>query len=416
MRLTFGLEPDVWSDDPPPTEVVVSRRLSDGSLSEHSRRDAPVSDFALGGGGAAAYEVEVLTAEGASVARTRSVEVRPRDFVGASVPLFIGRTDALARAASLGPHGAAPPVAVVADRYLFVAGARDGEHVRTDLFDLATWQPVGDAPELSCPESPCVYRSLAVIGDDDNIVLGIGEGWGVWLNLGTLGSGVAELPMGLSSFADVAGGATVSAPDGVEYVVGATREDSPTDRVLQVSPSGDLTTLQLETPRAGAAAAWIDGFGLLVAGGSATGAGAELLAIDAARFVALPFPSDDSTGAALADRGSGIALRVGGVDGSGAPAASVELDVACDAACSPADTGAAIIVQNARAFASPERVVAIGDGASGTVVRFVDGRETAPRDDRSRATAVALPTGHVAVVSGVDPAGQPVATLELLSP
>ena len=95
------------------------------------------------------------------------------------------------------------------------------------------------------------------------------------------------------------GGRSIVASDGSVYVVGATRGDPPTAAVVHVAADGVLTSATLSAARRGAAAAWVEGRGLVVVAGNASAAGVELLADGAKAFVPLAFTADATVGAAV---------------------------------------------------------------------------------------------------------------------
>jgi hypothetical protein len=100
------------------------------------------------------------------------------------------------------------------------------------------------------------------------------------------------------TFGDVSGGLAIESESAAAFVVGATRPSGPSTGVLVVDANGLFSAANLTTPRAGAAAAWVPGVGLAVAGGSASGAGVEVVGEDLS-VKSLAFPADDVTGAAM---------------------------------------------------------------------------------------------------------------------
>ena len=108
------------------------------------------------------------------------------------------------------------------------------------------WAPVRRAPVVACPKSPCVFQSVAIV---QFFVLALGSDFGLWFD--GLKTATAPLPAGLASFADVAGGQTLTGAEGTQYIVGATRDGTPTDKVLVVGADAKLSSLTLLAPRAG---------------------------------------------------------------------------------------------------------------------------------------------------------------------
>ena len=52
-------------------------------------------------------------------------------------------------------------------------------------------------------------------------MLGVGSSTATWFDLSDGTSGAAPLPAGLTSYAEIAGGRSITGPDGTAYVVGA---------------------------------------------------------------------------------------------------------------------------------------------------------------------------------------------------
>ncbi len=422
FELTFGLEPSVWSGTSEALGTNVHRITADGSSELHLELDGPVDAFPMGRGVPAAFEVDIGDGETDPVARTRSLELDPVAFIGSRLPLFLGRTGTFARPGELNDeHGRHPPVAVIARRFLLAAGASNGDELRLDFYDLARWDTVPNPPVVTCASPPCTYGSVAAVGPDENLVLLIGGDAATWLDLDQLVSGPATLPSGLTSFSAVDGGRTISGPDGVRYVVGPTRQGDATDAVLRISPDGELAALITAAPRRQAAAAWIDGRGLVIAGGTSTGPGAEILTQGTEVFDALPFAPDATTGAALAVLDARTVLRVGGKTEAGASAPSVTLDLTCNADCQPTARGDPLDLDRVMVFETAAgTLLATGvlDSGETRAFRFSpDGPRTAIdlREPRAGAASLLLPTGHVALVGGETAAG-PVLSLELFTP
>ncbi len=398
MQLVFGLENAPW-DEAGDGSLVVTRIATDGARREHTRQALPREAFALGAGGAAAFEAEVRDASGAAIAVGRSLTLDPLDFLGVDLPLFLGRTGRFSGVAHLAASGANAPAAVIAGRYLLVVANEGQDPVTTGLLDLATWSPTAEPPLLTCPSPPCAFSTLAVTSTTSTLVLALGDDWGLWLDFATLGSARAEAPAGFT-FAELAGGRAVTGSDGFVYVVGATRAESATTAVLRLSEDGTALGLRLATPRAGAAVAWAPGIGLVIAGGSAEGAGVEVLPPAETRWRSLGYPPDPTVGAALFEV-EGEWRRAGGVGADGAPAATVALDLGCDLGCAPESAEPALDVRRAVAFELESSVpLVVGEGADGSAVALRADGSVVERRPRRFATAIALPTGHVALAGG----------------
>jgi hypothetical protein len=226
----------------------------------------------------------------------------------------------------------------------------------------------------------------------------IGDDWAIWVDLEAKTSGDAPAQEGLS-WGELAAARVIETDVGVTYVVGPTQLQASSDAVLRLAEDGSLTLLRTTTPRVGAAATWVPERGLVVAGGSDSGAGAELLAEGSDAFVPLPFPADPTEGAALVDAGEGRVLRLG------AGVATVSLTLGCGSGCAPEPAGDGLALERPYAFRVADgSVLAVGGNGSGETraMRLQDGvvTEISLREPRSGAVALALPTGHVAVVGG----------------
>jgi hypothetical protein len=221
------------------------------------------------------------------------------------------------------------------------------------------------------------------------------------LDLSTAATSVVRAPDG-GSFAEVAGGQTIYAPDGSAYVVGATRRTgTPSNRFLRVQ-SGALTWGTLSVARLGAGATWVEGRGLIVVGGSATGAGLEVVATDSVLGAPLPFAAVPDAGLGAAPLGTGKLFV--------APGPRV-FDLACTTTCAPEVwAGIPIALTSAQAFSFrtiADRAWVVGHEPSGNT-RVFEARATAStelplRIPRNRATATPLPTGALAIVGGGSP-------------
>lgn len=416
--LIQGADADAWTAAPVPTEVLVEKVLDSGKRHTLTTAAAPLERFSLGRGGVGRFQVQATDGSGVVRARASSLPLDPAGFAESALPLFIARTERFSRAPGELPTaaGSSPPAAIVAERYVLVAPAA-GDQVLTDGYDLGGWAPLGPLfGPVSCPAPPCAFRSLAIV--DQALLLGVGDGWAVWWDLGTDASGDAPRPQGLASWADVAGGRTVTAPDGSAFVVGATRADPPSQWVVEIAPTGELFARALATPRAGAAATWVDGRGLVVVGGSASGAGAELLVVGTQAFAPLAYPADATRGAALVALDGARVLRAGGRDANGAFATSVELELGCVTGCAPLDRAEVVELDDAAGFPLGDgEALLVGRDATGATggvrVGSAGATPTPLREPRSDATAIATPTGHVAVLGGMRPSGEPATSVEL---
>ena len=414
LSLLLGGETDTLSRAPAPTQLVVDTLDTSG-------RVTPLSTVSLAG------SATTISLADASTSTVASIRVRGEDATGAllvwglSLPvdfsafpggntlgIFIQRTGELARMpSSLSNARPAPVVASVGARFVLLAGGTDPATALTsEIYDLAMWSPL-DAP----PTLPRMPKSLAAIG---TTVLLLDEQAATWFNLDDSTTADAPAPPG-GTYAEIAGGRTVVAPDGTSYLVGATRAaGDATARVLVVSPAGVLSFATLASPRLGAAATWMTGRGLVVAGGSAdpTAAGLELVGPGATNGVALPFASDATTGAGAAAIDTSHVLLVGGISKAGADAGARLVDVTCTAAnattsCAPAAWTAPLTtpLTLAQAFdLDGLSALVIGDDAAGAThayrVTQAAAAEVPLKVPRSGGRPVVLSTGAIAIAGG----------------
>jgi hypothetical protein len=420
LVLTVGHEVDAWSREPAPLTVEIDRVLQSGERQRIETSTPPVDRITLSGG-VASYELNARDADGASQLFARSLPIAPEGFAGTTLPLFVSRTREFARPPSEfpAPPGAEAPAALAGGRFLVLAGAYPDGSVQVWPYDLGFWDALTDGTKVKCPTEPCRFRSFAIV--NHMIALGVNEDWAIWFDLDTYASGDAPVPPGLASYADLSGGSVVPAPDGSMYLVGATRAEPPTRAVLHIKFDGKLEALELGIARAGAAATWVEQHGLVVVGGSAEGAGLEFLADGTKAFVQVAYPPDDSVGAALVPLGDTSVLRVGGRVGS-APAPSVVLSHTCTAGCTLTPHGNPVEVDRAQGFALPDqRALVVGSAPDGqTLVVAIDAEGTAAsvplREPRSGASALRLPTTHIAVAGGTLLDGTRAASIELFAP
>ena len=172
-----------------------------------------------------------------------------------------------------------------------------------------------------------------------------------------------------------------------------------------ITDDGNLSAARLNTPRVEAAASWVDGVGLVVAGGAADGTGAEVIADGEVDADDLQYPADPVTGAVatLGPAGEQLILLCGS-DTNG-PASIRILDVDCGSTCTPVPlSSAAPPLTDCSAHASGERVFLIGHNDSGIMESFVidaiadtitpppTSRETTWRSRRRRPPTAPLPS------------------------
>ncbi|MDC0681902.1 hypothetical protein [Sorangium atrum] len=433
-----GHEATAFQEDPPVARIEVTATAAEGDVTV-SAAAAPGGELDFGeipAQRAYTFEVRGLDAGGATVVRGRSAAgIYLAALTGDVLPLFAQRTGRWARPpGELAASRVGAPGAALAERYLVLTGgaaaggaaAGDVDPARLDAYDLATWG--GSASSGALPRAA---RSLVVRGD---LLLTLDDEGATWTDLAAGQSAEASLPEGLGSFAEVAGGRTIEASDGRSFVVGATRSGAaagapgePSDKVLVVGADGALSVAKLRHARAGAAAVWVEGLGLVVAGGSADGAGLEVLGDGATAFSPRPFPPDPSEGAGAAVTGPGEIALVGGVQG-GAAAPTRRLAPGCAVTCAAVEVeGAALTAAlgGVAAFALPGgRILAVGSeaGEDGLTRSFIvdvaaaQVEELPLREPRRGAAVVPAPNGTLAVLGGIHADGTPALTIETFFP
>jgi hypothetical protein len=335
IDLNTGEETDTFTRSPTPTKLEVDSIDSTGKSTTLASVAYPANSIDLGSvdpGSSGILQISGFDAAGDRILAGQSIPMVYGWLAGLSLPVFVQRTQEFARLPNP-PSDArpSPVVGVVEARYLVVAGGSDATLAPTTLvYDLANLAPV--YPAITLPETP---KSMAFVG----LVGWFFNDSGVSqydFSSGT--STTVTLPTG-PSFADISGGGTVSAPDGSQYVVGATRTSgTPTSAVLAIDSSGDPSWLTLAAPRLGASAAWISGLGLVITGGSATAAGVEVIALarsGATTGSLLAYPPDPSVGSGAAALDTSHLVLAGGVEADGSSAGVRTIDATCLASCAP---------------------------------------------------------------------------------
>jgi hypothetical protein len=348
LQLVTGQETDTYSQLPVPASLEVDSIDSSGNATQVATASLPANAVDLGSfdpTAAGIIQVSAFTAPadaGATVGNRvlagQSIVVLFGDLSGATLPVFIQRTREMARLPNPPSDSRAlPVVGVIEGRYVVVTGggaATDGGlGATTMVYDLGSFSQVSPAITL-----PIIPTSMAFVGFVGWLVNDVGV-YQYDFSSGTSTS--VTLPSG-ASFLDIAGGATVSAPDGSQYIVGATRTTgAPTQAVLALDSSGNPSWLTLADQRLGAAATWLPSLGLVVTGGSPTAPGAEVIAVasttGASTGSTYAYPPDPSIGAGAAALDGTHVLVAGGTLQDGTTSAGVHLvDLSCTSACLPA--------------------------------------------------------------------------------
>ncbi|HEX8796369.1 MAG TPA: hypothetical protein VF765_35705 [Polyangiaceae bacterium] len=348
LQLVTGPETDVFSASPQPTTLKVIALDSSNSPTTLATATLPTSSIDLGQqdeNAVATLAVEGTDSSGAQVVYGASLPVQYGALAGATLPIFVQRTNEFARLPSP-PNDArrSPTMAIIGERFLVVgAGSGPSDPLSTQIYDFASLGPLDSPPSL-----PRVPLSMPVVGTVALLIDGSGATYYDFAQ----GTGADTTPPDKTyAFGDVAGGQVVydgiqgDGYDGWVFVVGGTRTSgSPTAAVLAINtndssnasyPTGNLHWLSLTAPRQGATATYVSGRGLVVTGGSATAAGVEILAPMQTTGSALPFPPDATIGASSSAFGHDAShvLVAGGLTPTGADAGVRKLDLGCGSNC-----------------------------------------------------------------------------------
>jgi hypothetical protein len=418
IQLITDEEAGTFTESPVPTKLKIVGVESADASTTLATAQLPTSTIDLGQLSESAPPVSItvsgLDATGTQRVFGASLQLEYGALVDETIPIFVQRTGAFARLPGpLSDSREAPALAILQGEFLLIAGGSDSSLSETSqLFDFAGFGPLGSPPTL-----PIAPKSIALEG---TVAWLIGDTAGWYFDFsGDNYPASIELPA-TGTFADVAGGATVIDPTGAQYIVGATRTSgTPTDKVLKIDlpdltnttyPNGTPSWLTLTAARLGAAAAWVDGRGLIVAGGSPTAAGVELVANGSS--TPLSFPPDPSTGAGAAMLDASHVLLAGGVTTSnGDPGVR-----AIDLQCAPPSSSSCVenwatfpfALASAQTFAwTPTDGLVVGNQLkTGTTYVFRLSTRTATevptRVPHTNARAVGSPVGTVVLFGGAN--------------
>ena len=438
--ITTGQETDTYTMDPVPSKYTtysLSSTTSNATLTELATSDKPIDSIEVPPTGVNWYSLQATDADGVIRVEANSLALSGIGMAGYNYPLFAGRTDAFCRppGALVTAQGDHPPLGLIWGRYIWAVGGGTTSAIASDSYDLVSWGEASpqtysnDFTSLSCNnELPCQYLSFATYAVYDSSTgefvdqfgLGIGSAWASAIDIGAGTTTPVNVPTGLSSWSDIAGGRTYYAPSGAVYIVGPTRSTAESSAVLEIGTDTNLHPFALGAARLKAAATYIEGQGLVVIGGSATAPGVEVLADDSDKFTALDFPPDEVQGAALLQEklSSSVVWRVGGRKSDGTPAPSVAYDLSCtgigsdtgDAGaagggCQPTPlTGRDIDVAMATGYGYDVFHVVVGEQDDGTMVAWrvtdTDATLIPQREPRMAASVIDLPNRFVALVGG----------------
>jgi hypothetical protein len=430
-----GQETDAFTRGPVPVRLDIRSVSFSGTKQLVTSVPWPASAFDLGDfpmDQIAAFEAIGLDAASTPVVRGQTLPMDLSQLGGAQIPLFMGRIGEMARPPGALPLGRTGGVTAMIDaHYWVVAGgssvvdasgaAQTGASLAA--YDVGTCKPLSDPVLL--PRSP---SSIATI--QDHLALLIDSQGATWVDFDTPGTTDVSAPPGMS-FADIAGAVPIMADDATIYLVGACRSDTtPSAAVLHIAADQTLSASWLSSPRSSAACAWIKDRGLVVAAGSSSAAGVEVLAKGSSTFAALNFAPDATAGAAAAPLDDRQLLLAGGLSADGQPAQPRIVDVSCSSNCAPlalTPTGTPFELRDGLLVAlSQSDALLVGTtlpGASNpgqtAVMRLsISGQQlsglTVPlREPRSGAVAAQLPNGMVAVVGGLSDSGAAVRNIEM---
>ena len=421
LDITVGQEKDTFSRDPKVVSLKVQGLAPDGTVAVTTTA-APGGTFDFGevaNDEQLTFEVTGADAAGATVVRGRSLGAIPLDSVTGTLRIFAERVNEWARPPDgLDQTHVGGVACSGAERYIVLGGGKADAADQADVYDLFT---LGGVPLGGIARSP---ETLIPRGTS---VLFIDHKGATTIDLATGSATDVVTPTGLASYALVAGGQPVDASDGRTFVVGGTRPNEPTKSVLVADADGTLSSLELVEARAGATAAWIEGVGLVVAGGSDKGAGIEILGPSAATFAAGGFPPDPTVGAgAVLDGPKGVVL-IGGTLPGGAPARIRRLDPTCVNACVAAPVSGsdpsvdltavhAYTLGGGRVFIVGETSATPAQTRSFLLQLGTSAKELPLREPRSGAAVTPGANGTLALVGGTRLDGKPALSVELLFP
>ncbi len=424
IEITTGHESDAFSRDPAVTQVSVKGIAADGSTLASATTE-PGGSFALG---EVAVEelihIEVTGTDSSNTVRARGRS--PGLVIGTLVsevwPVFAQRLGEWARPPGQLSHSHVGGLgAVIGERLLLLTGGQavgDDSDGAVAFYDLLALGGTTGGTLTRVPKS-------VVVASDGNAALFIDDTEAVWLDFAAGDSTVVEPPSGLTGFDQVAGGKTVVGPES-SYVVGATRADPPSDRVLIVKADRSLASASLTALRHHAAATWVPDIGLAVAGGSDGAAGVEVLAAGATAASIRPFEPDPVTaaGAVTGIAGSELVLLCGLDGDQPAPVRSLNLDCVSDCAAVTLDIVLPSTLTGCDAYATDEgQVLLVGHDTGDSQVRAfaiaiaaATATELPLREPRIGAVPVPAPNGTLALLGGEHPDGTAALTVELLFP
>lgn len=424
-------------DTPAITEVVIRAYEPIENGLEIETSAAPGEDFDLGevaDSKLLVFELTGKTADGDVKARGRSVAVSLADELPSVLPIFIQRLGGFARL----PTGIERPhvrgqAAVLGERFLVLTGGERaiGEDGEEDAAFIERYDLLLMSGESSASVLARTARTLVIL--DDTALL-VGDDGATFQNLVDGTTSEASAPDDFS-FGDVAGGLVVDSLDADKpiFIVGGTRQGDASDAVFMVDrDSGDISARRLVEPRAGAAAIYVAGTGLVIMGGSGNEPGVEIVREEDFSVSALPLPADTTTGAAVAIFNADehkIAVFGGRMEGDIASPSRV-LDVGCVTADDCAEKVVTLadnatlgeMASRGSAFTTPRGVLVVGETPTGETIAFlvdVAAEEVTSlplREPRRGASVLPAPNGTLALIGGETLDGAAAHSIELFFP
>lgn len=430
--LTAGLEDDAFTREPAPARLELHAVATSGSMQKIVDTTWPAGGFSIGEydpNQVFAFEAAGKDTTGQTILRGATIYHALWLIDGTDVPLFMARVGEIGRPDGLLPIAREGGVAAIVDgRFIVSAGGSEARNIDGTSADPATIS----AYDLGQWTASSVKQTLPRTPESFVMVLGryglfIDDAGASWFDFATYDSADAVAPDGME-FGEVAGGLVVPG-DEETYVVGPARSpDAPSTAVLRVATDGTLSVARLATARSGAAAAYVSGRGLVIAGGHETEPGVLLLQPEASAFAALGYPADPVRGAGAADIADERLVLAGGFDDA-TPAPSRVIDLTCLSACAATEIGTGLEPLGLTATwihaTSEDEVIAIGaDAADGTTaVTRIGGLRATPfvedvplKEPRRGAVPVRLFGRAIALVGGLGSAGEGVHTLEVYMP
>jgi hypothetical protein len=340
IQIITDEEAGTFTKNPAPTQLQIIAVESADASTVLATAPLSATTIDLGNLSESASPVSInvrgLDGTGALRAFGATLPVSYAGMAGQTIPVFVQRSGEFARLPGpLADARTAPTLGFIQGEYLLVAGggASAATASTTQIFDFAAFAALAAPPTL-----PVVPQSMAFYGTIAWLVNASGA---TYFDFSSSGSLAIAMPPG-GTFADVAGGVTLSDADGAQYIVGATRTTgAPTRSVLKIDPNdasdtnypyGKPTWLTLTTARLGAAAAWVSGRGIVVAGGQPEGSAptVDIIGPSAVTATSVPYAVPNAVGAGMTPLDTQHVLLAGGVSTAtlGDPGVLV-LDLGC---------------------------------------------------------------------------------------